>query len=157
MLTRVAILGAVDIAADLVKHNVSIHNIDYWTECGAENDGSPDLLTADHRGEGKDHGGDGVACNNSSAESLDSVLSLVRLDYALLQFFRFLSANQCEGDDATMSPGWLPQGWDTLVKGVAERQHWRGRRRRALSCGRWRRDFGNCADSRVRLSHRTVV
>ncbi|KAK3300904.1 retinal pigment epithelial membrane protein-domain-containing protein [Chaetomium fimeti] len=98
MLTRVAVLGAVDIAADLVKHNLSIHNIRHSGGCEAENDGSPDFSTTDLPREGKDHDGDGSACINASAEPLESVLSLVRLDYALLQFFRFLSANQCEGD-----------------------------------------------------------
>ncbi|KAL1835556.1 hypothetical protein VTJ49DRAFT_6488 [Mycothermus thermophilus] len=96
MLTNVAVLGAVDIAADLVKHNLSIHNISYSAECEAMNDRNPDFLMADREGI-PDDGDDGV-CINPSADALESVLSLVRLDYALLQFSRFLSANQSEGD-----------------------------------------------------------
>lgn len=114
MLMRATVLGAVDTAADLVKHNLSIHNIQYSTVCGgAENDGSPDSSTPDlprESRDGKDHDGVGGTCINSSAESLETVLSLVRLDYALLQFSRFLSANQCEGGDGCHDPSGMAPG-----------------------------------------------
>jgi len=97
MLTRVAVMGAVDIAADFVKHNLSMHKIKL------------PIVSASSQFEGVDiedgyaplrggHGDDPLSKGRMPVDMLESVLSLARLDYALLQFSRFLSTDECDPD-----------------------------------------------------------
>lgn len=100
MLTRVAVLGAVDIAADLVEHNLSIHKIKAPAAYEADVEDASALMMADPtaatQGRHRDHRED--TSSGAPADSLGIVLWLVRLDYALLQFSRFFSAEQCDMD-----------------------------------------------------------
>ncbi|KAM7210295.1 hypothetical protein V8F06_014323 [Rhypophila decipiens] len=84
MLTRVAVMGAVDIVDDLVKYNMRIHNI---TPSGV------------HEVEPRCDDIVGVALvRNMTDDTLEGVLSLVRLDFALRQFSLFLSTDQGDMD-----------------------------------------------------------
>lgn len=84
MLTRVAVMGAVDIADDLLKYNLRIRNI---TLSGAQ---EVELQCGDNA--------NAATASMTTEDALESVLSLVRLDFSLHQFSLFLSTEQCDMD-----------------------------------------------------------
>lgn len=86
MLTRVAVMGAVDIADDLLKYNLDVQHV------------APSGVRELELQRGDTSNVDAASVGIMTGDALESVLSLVRLDFSLRQFALFLSTDQCDVD-----------------------------------------------------------